>query len=182
MNLIKENLPVAMILNDLAQAPVHSLPEGYSLRFYQPGDETAWVDIHKEADRWNEMDLQRFEDVFSEHPLSLQERQFYLLNSKDEPIGTATAWERELNGCLLGLVHWVAIHPGYQGRGLAKPLLSATLSRLNEVGHVGAFLKTSTARFAAINLYWKFGFRPLRVQDKDAEIWNRVRVELRSNR
>ena len=128
------------------------------------------------------MDLKRFEDVFNEHPLSLLERQLYLLNSNDEPIGTATAWERELNGSLLGLVHWVAIHPDYQGRGLAKPLLSATLFRLNEVGHVGAFLRTSTARMAAINLYWKFGFRPLNVQEKDAEIWNRVRAELISNR
>jgi ribosomal protein S18 acetylase RimI-like enzyme len=178
MDIIKENIRIGMIHNDLAKAPRYSLPERFSLRFCQQGDQKAWVDIHKEADQSNDIDLHKFEEVFSEHPLPLEERQLYLLNSDNEPIGTATAWEREREGSIRGLVHWVAIHPGYQGRGLAKPLLSATLSRLMELGYEDAFLYSSTARMPAINLYWKFGFRPLITDRKEVETWGRVTSRL----
>jgi len=179
MNIIKENIRIAMIHNDLEKAPHYSLPEDFSLRFYQPGYEKAWVDIHKAADLWNEIDLNRFTEVFSEHPLPLAERQLYLFDSNDEAIGTATAWEREREGTMCGLVHWVAIHPAYQGRGLAKPLLSATLARHMEVGYEDAFLYSSTARMPAISLYWKFGFRPLMIDHEEIETWDSVIAHLR---
>lgn len=181
MGILEDNLAVAMAHTDLTKVPACSLPDGYAIRSYRPGDEGAWVAIHEEADLWNEVDLKRFKEIFSEHPVSLEERQLYLLNAHQEPIGTATAWMRERKGRMRGLVHWVAIRPDYQGKGLAKPLLSETCALLVRLGHTDAFLKSSTARIAAINLYWKFGFRPLFSEIADAETWERLRRHVRED-
>lgn len=55
-------------------------------------------------------------------------------------------------------VHWVAIRPAYQGRGLARPLLFDIGQTLRELGHTRATLTTSHQRALAIALYRKIGF------------------------
>lgn len=59
-----------------------------------------------------------------------------------------------------GRLHWLAIHPDWQGRGLAKPLISAALTLLAQ-HHDSAYLMTQIERQAAIHLYQKFGFEPV---------------------
>ncbi len=155
------NIPVLMRCPDLAGTPHHALPQGHALRTYRPGDEQAWIDIHRAADPYNTASLELFESQFGAHREDLPRRQFYLLGPAGEPIGTATAWfGRPPGGAAIGRVHWVAILPSHQGRGLAKPLLSAVCRRLLQLGHREAYLTTSTARVPAINLYFRFGFLP----------------------
>src|SRR5207248_4802613 len=92
----------------------------------------------------------------------LVERQCYLLNAFGQAIGTGTAWFNDnFEGKSFGRVHWLAILPEFQGRGLGKPLLTAICSRLRDLGHERAYLTTSTQRIPAIRLYLRFGFVPL---------------------
>jgi ribosomal protein S18 acetylase RimI-like enzyme len=98
-----------------------------------------------------------------------------LLAPDGQAIGTATAWFKDnFEGRRFGRVHWVAIVPEYQGRGLAKPLMSTICRRLQELGHDCAYLTTSTARLPAINLYRRFGFEPLIRTPEEADIWKRL--------
>lgn len=143
------------------------------MRPYEPGDEKAWVDIHLEADELNEVCLDLFHDQFPGTPEELARRQFYLCENST-PVGTATAWRNALDGEEYGRVHWVAILPKLQGRGLARPLLSAVCLRLAELGHGRAYLTTNTLRVPAVNLYLKFGFRPWPRSDGEAEAWERL--------
>ena len=179
MDILAENKSIMMLHKDIAKTPAYRLEDDYSIRFFRPGDDQAWIDIHKLADRWNEVGETQFENAFGDYPLSLEERQLYLLNSRDETIGTATAWQREMDGKMYGLLHWVAIHPDYQGKGLAKPLLSATCSLFRKLGYREVFLNSSTARLPAINLYRKFGFEPLIRNAADEEIWQLLQPHLR---
>jgi GNAT superfamily N-acetyltransferase len=150
-----------MWCTDLAATPRSGLPAGYRLRTYQPGDQAAWVDIHRLADLYNPASLGLFEQQFEAAREELPRRQFYLHDPAGRPVGTATAWFGQPPGrSLVGRVHWVAIVPAEQGRGLAKPLLSAVCSRLLELGHRQAYLTTSTSRLPAINLYFAYGFLP----------------------
>jgi GNAT superfamily N-acetyltransferase len=99
-------------------------------------------------------------------------------------VGTITAWRNaDYRSAAYGRVHWVAIVPAFQGRGLARPLLAACLRRLSELGYGGAYLTTSPPRLAAINLYLRFGFTPDVQSVRDAEAWrllaDRVKPEFR---
>jgi GNAT superfamily N-acetyltransferase len=157
---------IIMIRDNLDQIPDFVLPRGFDLRMYQSGDEKSWETIQFAADKYNEISSTLFYKEFGHDVVTLEKRQFYLC-ADDHPVGTATAWfDVNFKGKEYGLVHWVAILPTYQGLGLAKPLMTAVCRRLKELGHVRAYLTTSTARIPAINLYEKFGFRQVIVQSK----------------
>lgn len=154
-----QNVPLVMVRDSLEGIPKHGLPAGYSLRGYQPGDEQLWEEIHLLADPYSTITTDLFQREFGTDEAVLAERQFYLLDAEGQAIGTATAWfDDNFRGCAYGRVHWVAIVPRYQGRGLAKPLMTAVCRRLRELGHERAYLTTATARIPAIGLYKQFGF------------------------
>lgn len=160
--------PMTMIRETLADIPEYPLPPGYTIRWYQPGDESRWVAIQAAADRYNKITMELFAQQFHGADARLEERQCYLLNPGGDAIGTATAWVDDLSGDpAAGRIHWVAIIPAAQGRGLAKPLMTAVCQRLRALGHRTAYLTTSMARPAAIGLYLKFGFGPVLEGDED---------------
>jgi GNAT superfamily N-acetyltransferase len=154
-----ENIPLTMVREHLEDIPVFSLPAEFTWRPYQLGDEQAWLEIQSAADRYNSITPELFTREFGGDQVRLARRQLYLCGTDQAPVGTATAWfKRSYQGKPYGRVHWVAIVPKHQGLGLGKPLMTVTLKRLRQLGHRRAYLTTSTARFAAINLYLQFGF------------------------
>ena len=168
-----EDLPVEMIRHDLDNIPQHPLPEGFTLRTYRRGDEAAWVALHQDAEKLLRVTLDTFEDSFGDDRRALTDRCFFLVAPDGRDIGTGTAWyDPAYRGEEYGRVHWICIATGYQGRGLARPLLSAVLRRLAR-SHQRAYLTTSTARIAAIHLYLRFGFRPVTDSTEQAEAWRR---------
>ncbi len=135
--------------------PQYALPAGFSIRAYQSGDAQHWQSIHERADEFNQFDESTFATWFGDDETVLCVRQKYLIAPDGEVIGTATAW---FDDAETGRVHWVAIVPEYQGRGLARPLLSVIGQTLRELGHSRAVLTTSRQRPVALALYEKFGF------------------------
>jgi len=170
---------VSMVRYNLDDIPQYRLPEPYTIRCYRSGDDQAWLDIEKKSERHFPVNDDLFEDQFGDNLELLPERQFFICDANDKEIGTATAWfNNNYNGLVYGLVHWVAIVPEEQGKGLAKPLMSCVCNRLKELGYERALLNTSTARIPAINLYLKFGFVPEIKNDKDKEIWTHFKTIL----
>ena len=150
---------VAMARPNFDGWPVHSLPTGFSIRAYQSGDATHWRAIHERADPFNSFDDITFATWFGNDEDQLRARQRFVLAPDGVPIGTATAW---FDSPEIGRVHWVAIVPQFQGRGLARPLLSHIGQTLQELGHNRAVLTTSLERPVAVALYRKFGFEIVR--------------------
>lgn len=146
---------VFMTRADLENIPVFDLPPGFLIRSYQSGDDQTWWDIHERADPFLTHRMGTHREFFGDDFDQLRARQRFLVAPNGENIGTATAW---LDSPSLGRVHWVAIVPEFQGRGLAKPLLSHILLLLRELEHTSAILDTSMQRPRAIVLYEKFGF------------------------
>lgn len=151
---------VHMARHNLDNWPSLALPDGFSIRAYESGDAAHWRAIHERADSFNSFDDTTFAAWFGDdkavlHEAVLRVRQKYLLAPDGEVIGTATAW---FDNPEVGRVHWVAIVPEYQGRGLARPLLGEVGQTLQELGHTRAVLSTSLQRPVAIALYRKLGF------------------------
>jgi GNAT superfamily N-acetyltransferase len=175
MDIIQQNLYIRMERDDLVGIANHPLPPEFSVRWYRPGDEQSWVSIHNSAEQHVEVCNDVFLRVFDNDVVALRDRQCFLLDAHDVPIATATAWfDDDYFGHAYGRVHWVAVVPEYQGRGLSKCLMSLILSRMIALGHDRAYLRTSTSRLPAITLYKEFGFVPsLRTAD-DRTIWKQL--------
>jgi len=168
-----------MIRRSLDDVPQYVLPAPYRVVWYRPGCEEWWRRIQTAADRFNTIGPDLFEVEFGTDEALLSQRQCFLLDERGVPFATATAWfNDDYGGRPFGRVHWVAIVPEMQGRGLSKPLLTLVCNRLRELGHERAYLTTSTARIPAINLYLKFGFVPEIRTASDAALWRVVMQRL----
>lgn len=160
-------------LNDL---PDFSLSQEFSLRFYRPGDEENWFRIQSAADLHSDISHELFAKDFGSNLALLSERQFFLVDNEGTAIGTATAWfNNHFPDGSYGRVHWVAIIPEFQGRGLSKPLMTAVCKRLRELGHERAYLSTSTERLKAIKLYLRFGFVPWIKSPEQRTAWEKLK-------
>ena len=172
-----------MIRNSLRGLPQHALPQGYSFRWYRNGDRDVWVRIHELAERYTPTTAEVYDAQFGKNEIELARRQAFLLDPTGHEIGTATAWfQDDYHGQRFGRVHWVAIVPGHQGKGLAKPLLTTICNRLLELGHDRAYLTTGTARLPAIHLYLTYGFEPEIQTDEDCRVWDETFQQLKDLR
>jgi len=176
MSIVERNILVYMIRDNLDGIPNYPLPAGYSTRWHRPGDERLWVDVQSRAEGYLEITPELFVEQFGSDPQPLAERQCFLCDARGKAIGTATAWfNDDYCGQPYGQLHWVAIVPEAQGRGLAKPLLNIVLNRMADLGHTRCYLGTSTARIPAVNLYCKFGFIPHVRNEDDLAVWREMR-------
>ncbi len=161
MSELPANVDIWMIQRDLAHAPHCAFPDGYRMRFYQAGDGDTWLRIQTVTEQFEPPTRDTFEKSLYGTDDYRAQRIMFLVNPSGDDIGTISAWnDDEFDGREMGRIHWVAIVPAAQGRGLAKPMLSAALAVLREHGYNEAWLWTSTGRIAAINLYRQFGFVP----------------------
>lgn len=167
---------VRMIRENLENIPQYDMPSEFSARFFRPGDDKTWVDVVQRADSYQEIDEKAFFNNFGEDLEALEERMYFLCDDKGNEIGTATAWYNSDSHSLdCGRVHWVAIVPAMQGKGLAKPLMTVVCNRFKELGYKRACLTTEHVRLPAISLYLKFGFVPEIRNEKDARVWENIR-------
>ncbi len=175
----RDDLPRVHIVMDrpaLERIPIVQPPAPFILRDHRPGDREAWLSIHVLADRYNTITPDLYDEQFGTDEAKLRARQLFLCGGDGRPIGTATAWSNDdYVEPDYGRVHWVAIVPEYQGRGLARPLLSKCLQRLRALDHSGAYLTTNTVRLEAVNLYLRFGFRPAIRSAEQCDAWAMLR-------
>jgi GNAT superfamily N-acetyltransferase len=174
MTKTQKNYGVKMIREDMNDIPEFPIPQRYAIRTYRPGEGYIWTRIQKSAEPYINIDDELFDREFGERLKAMEERSFYLTTSDGEEIGTTTAWwQDDWRGQEWGQIHWVAIHADYQGRGLAKPMMSAAMQCLKKF-HDRAFLGTSTGRIPAIKVYLDFGFAPDLESENAQAAWNEV--------
>jgi len=179
MGLLEKNLTVSMIRTDLDDIPQYPLPADFSVRWFQDGDEGLWEHLQSQSERYFAITPELFNDEFGSFSSALGERQFFLYDSRSRPIGTATAWfDNDYDGLPYGRIHWVAIIPAMQGKGLSRPIMTITCNRLRELGHSQAYLTTSTKRIPALCLYSSFGFFPKIKNAQDRLIWDELEQKL----
>jgi GNAT superfamily N-acetyltransferase len=172
----EKNITVKMIRETLENIPAFAPPPGYSIRWFQSGDEEAWRRIQSAAEKFHQITPDTFARVFGRNASWLSQRLCFLVDPAGHLIGTGSAWfDDNFDGRKFGRVHWMAVLPEEQGKGLGKVLMTAVCQRLRELKHTNAYLITSTARVAAIKLYSRFDFVPLIRTDDDRKIWEAIR-------
>lgn len=170
--------PLYMERTHMEDIPEYKLPKGFRFVFYQPGDRDAWIDIEmsaKEAAAYEE-GLNYWNEFFGGKDEELIHRMVFIENEGGEKVATATAlydvFGRDKTGA--GWMHWVAIKQEYQGKKLARPLISYVLNLIKSLGYSHSQLSTQTSTWVACRLYLDYGFRPLFGYDKHGDIGWRI--------
>jgi len=175
MNKLIEPSRILMVRHSLDSSPVLPIPEDFTLRWYEPGYEEHWLSIHLAAEKEIPITPELFTRRFGSDPAALAARQCYLFSSDGTPVGTVTGWlDPEFEGAPHSRVHFLAVAPAWQGKGLAKVLMSSILQRLKQLGPPRAYLATSSTRIRAIRLYLQFGFVPLAKTGETQALWQEI--------
>ena len=158
-----------MKYDNISDYKKYELPEGFHYEFFKPGDEEEWVNIHIESGEFTsvEMGLKHFHDFYDSFIEELPKRCVFIIDSKTrEKVGTATiSLLNEPEYGYNGAVDWVAIKKKYQGKHLAKPLISKFMEIANEVGHSKLILHTQTNTWLAGKLYLDYGYEILNKEE-----------------
>jgi GNAT superfamily N-acetyltransferase len=173
-----DGIQVYMIRDHLDEVPQVPFPEGFSIRPMRTGEGGLWEDIWRDAQAYQPFGPRLFEGQFSADPQATRYRSYMIVDAKDVAVGTISAWyDRNYHGQEVGVIHWVAVRPAYQGRGLGKAGMSYALHQLAR-WHTRAMLNTQTKRLAAIKVYLDFGFRPDLEREGALEAWRIVKAKL----
>ena len=154
---------VLMTKKNLDSYPRCALPEGFTLSGYKPGFEEAWARLMFELGQTDSSQEARdiFRKEFLSEPALLQTRCLFLLDAKNALAATASLWHGNHFGRELLRIHWVACAGEYQGRGLAKALLTALLDIARALNYRDTlYLTSQTWSYKALHLYARFGFEP----------------------
>ena len=180
MSVIDEYISIAMIRDNLESIPQFRFPSDYTMRWYQDGDEELWLEVQRASEDHIEITHELFMEWHGSYLSILKDRMFFVLDSEMNAIGTATAWFiDDYKGKPYGRVGWVAVVPNMRNKGLSKPMMTVLCNRLRDLGHERAYLTTSTTRFPAIRLYWRFGFRAEFDKPGDTRIWQELEQKIR---
>lgn len=142
----------------LRDLPASAAPAGYRIRAYRPGDAAAWTMIQREADRFARFDEGTFGEQFAADEAVRQQRIFFAEDRDGLAVGTVAAWYGKGGPTGdEGLIHWFAVLPAHQRRGIGRSLLAHAL-RVMATMHQRALLETDSNRVEAVKLYRDFGF------------------------
>ena len=150
---------ILLVRRDLEGLPPPVPPPGFAVRTYREGDASVWTGIIGEAFPEFEWDEAKFEARFLQKPQFVQDRLFFVTRDPDDcPVGTAMAWVEDPKALDSGCVHWVAVLPSHQRRGIGRFLTLKVLEKFKALGLPKAHLWTERYRDGAIRMYEQLGF------------------------
>ncbi len=142
-----------------------AIPEGFSVRFYETGDEKYWAEIQTSVLEFSTNDdaLNCF-NHYLEHIDELKRQQIYIVDDKTgKPIATSTAWFSECNGKRIGVVHGLSCLAEYQSLGLGRIAASYMMKCFYDIAPgTEVWLDSQTWSYKAIGIYMDLGFVPMK--------------------
>jgi GNAT superfamily N-acetyltransferase len=155
-------------------------PAGYCIRAFRPGEEAEWARVETAVGAFRDeaRALEHFAGEFGPHVDEMQERCLFLEAADGEVVGTTTAWRNPgFQGRDWGRIHWVAVTPAHQGRGLGRLLVTEALLAMRK-WHARAYLTTQTSSWVAVHLYLTLGFTPFVTAPAEEAGWALLRREV----
>ncbi len=141
--------------------PVTGVPEGATLRNFEPGrDEAAWLEQnnaafadHPEQGAWLQSDL----DERTREPW-FDPSGFLLLEIGGQLAASCWTKVHELHSDRFGEIYIISVHPAFQGRSLGRVMVTQGLDVLRRKGVSDAMLFVESSNAGAKRLYESLGF------------------------
>ncbi|MHB1463324.1 MAG: GNAT family N-acetyltransferase [Armatimonadota bacterium] len=144
-----------------APIPEFEVPAGYTIVGYQPGDEIAWGEIESSVLEFETPKdaTEYFLRDYVAYDTEVKRRTLFAKDATGRKVGTFTAWWNYTGLRRVPFLHWVAVLPEHQGRGVGKALVAAGVRLMVEIeGDCEMFLHTQTWSHKAIRIYRWAGF------------------------
>ncbi|MES2460184.1 MAG: GNAT family N-acetyltransferase [Armatimonadota bacterium] len=160
----QDNHPITMTRNTLQNLPPRlPLPPNIVLRRMTGTEEAGdWTGVQREAEPFFTISDDLFIREFGKDVPAIPVRCLLAVDTETgSAVGSSSAWhggDPGARGRDWGRLHWVAVRPSYQRRGIARALVVECLYLMRDCGHERAYLSTSTGRTGAIALYSDLGF------------------------
>ncbi len=177
-----ERISVWMIRHNVDDIPQHTLPPGYRFRTFEEGDRQTWTQVCFDSGLFDTIEkaCEQFDKEFTDREAELSERCFFVVDeTSGAAVGTVTAWydlDWQGSGLDYGRIHWVGVRRAYQGRKLAKPMLTHAMNFIAS-RYSRARLATNTGCVRAIGIYLDFGFEPDLSTQRWEEAWEFIARE-----
>jgi mycothiol synthase len=154
---------------------------GFRLRDFAPGDEGLWLEIQQGTGIYGALRPDLFEREFGSDA-GLHAERILFAEERGEAVGVTAAWVPGPGmPASCGRIHWVAVRPSHQRRGLGRWLVLATLQRLRLLGHESAYLTTGSENLLALSLYLSLGFEPSPRSEGEEAAWRAAPASLGRN-
>ena len=139
------------------------LPKGYELRSYEPGMEQDWALLQTSVEHMDSVEeaLARFHAEYDSDMETLKNRSAFVYGPDGKLAASAILWYGSHFGRKLARIHWVAVAPEEQGKGLCKALMTVLMDMYHKFNLAGGlYLTSQTWSYKALNIYRQFGFKP----------------------
>ena len=156
--------------------PMISLPPGYSLRTYRPGDEVQFFTLMESAG-WPGWDDEKLRPWLFR---ILPDGWFMAIDQNSGKIAASAmaTHDHTWRHPFCGEVGWVAADPAHTGKGLGMAITAAVTARFIEVGYRHIHLFTEHWRLPAIKTYLKLGYEPLTDSVEVEKLWQKIFLQL----
>ncbi len=134
------------------------LPEGYSIRTYQPRDEDAWAALHVATGDF--ASVQEAATYFLNTYARDFSRALFAVAPDGSVIGTVTAWTDPRGDATIRSLHWLAVAEDHQRKGIGKALCKTALKLMRREDNTApVYLHTQPWSWKAVLLYASLGFK-----------------------
>jgi len=162
LNFEKERY-IYLLLRDDLEVPDYDLPEGYEMRAFRPGkDEEAWCEVRNSAFanlQGNEAPITSEQVAKLVHADDYIEGGLMILYHNEKPIGLVKGSKDEYEGMPIMNIGPIAIIPQYQGKGLGRTLLRASIKFAKDNKYDRTILCVNAENERAKALYIQEGFK-----------------------
>lgn len=161
----------------LKEIPRFQLEEGFTLRFFQPGEEQLWLELCQHGLLEN-MSMENWDTCITAFaPNLVPERDIYFIcDATGKAVATSIAFIRSEKQ---GLLHMVAAAPEARGHGLGYAMTAYGIQKLINEGEATIMrLSTDDFRKGAVVAYLRAGFQPVLYEDDMRERWQALCDEL----
>ena len=136
-----------------------TLPAGYRIRAYWPGDERDWARLECVIGDFDSADDAAV--YFREKYLSGGDREdiLFLLDGSGAVVGSCVAWTDEGRGAPVNSLHWLVVDEAHQGQGCGRTLCAAVMNRFLLRNGRPIYIHTQPWSWKAILLNASLGFR-----------------------
>jgi ribosomal protein S18 acetylase RimI-like enzyme len=142
--------------------PKAILPNSYTFRAFEPGDEKVWAEIMVAVGEFDSLEeaSEYFEANYLTDLEALKKRGLFIVDSHGHCVATLTNWWNDSGEIKEPSVHWVGVLPAHQGLGLGKAIVFEGMKRMIALeGDRDYYLHTQTWSYVAVSIYKKVGYQ-----------------------